>query len=309
MRLANLPSLLVALSLLFCIPTTGQICPRCKIPASARAARIAAAEATLVTAASQQAELRARHLPFGVPVPPADAANERLLYQLEWIASYDDDLRVPLWVGYELTAADADAQRERKDCFRHDGRLPGAAMSGCDDYADSIFDRGHMVPADDLKRSAAALDNSFLFSNMHPQFEKFNQVVWRRLEAKVNKWAIESGYVLVISGAIFDRDGDGRRDPDADAETFTPQNRVALGTHFYKIVIHHRPTGVVDTISFVLPHNNNKNSKDSYFKSKIRAIDEIEGHTGIDFFPDMDSVQQGNIEAGKVTGLGAWFTF
>lgn len=198
-------------------------------------------------------------------------------------------------MAYELTAVDADEQRTRLDCFRHDVRLSSAAMSGCDDFEDSGFDRGHMVPADDLKRSDAALDNSFLFSNMHPQFEKFNGVVWRRLEGKVNKWAIESGSVHVITGTIFDHDGNGKRDSDGDAVKFSPANRVALASHFYKIVLHQRQNGMIDTIPFILPHNNKKNSKDSYFKSKIATIDAIEALTGIDFFPEMEVVKQTNI--------------
>ncbi len=113
----------------------------------------------------------------------------------------------------------------------------------------------------------------------------------------------------MITGAIFDRDGDGLRDADSDAETFPPQNRVAVASHFYKIIIHRRPNCMIDTISFLLPHNNNKNSKDSYFKSKVATIDAIEALTGIDFFPDMESLREASIEAGKASGLGMWFTF
>ena len=288
----------------------GQICSGCKItPASVRNARIANAEEALILSDAQKAAIRDEHVPWGLPRAPATAANERVLYQTEWLTWYDDDLRVPLWVAYKLKGEDADAQRPRLDCFRHDARLAVLAMSGCNDYRTSGFDRGHMVPADDLKRSETSIDNSFLFSNMNPQLPNFNQIVWQRLESKVNGWAIEAGHVYVITGAIFDRDGDGERDADEDARTFSPKKRVALATHFYKIIIHERSDRVIDTISFVLPHNNRKNTKDTYYKSKITTIDAIEARTGIDFSPEMEDEREDAIEAGKAKGLGTWFTF
>src|SRR6185295_14486152 len=62
------------------------------------------------------------------------------------------DLKVPLWVGYELTKADLDGPAERPSNFRQDKLLthPGSKDS---DYSHSGFSRGHMAPAEDFSRS------------------------------------------------------------------------------------------------------------------------------------------------------------
>ncbi|QQS40030.1 MAG: DNA/RNA non-specific endonuclease [Acidobacteriota bacterium] len=300
---------LLLVFLWFSVTVHGQVCSDCEIPASQRADRISAADQALTLADSDAESVRARHLPFGLPVAGSNTSNERLLLQFEWVAWYDDDLRMPLWVAYELTREDAAAESERQDCFRSDPRLSELAAAKCEDYEEPVFDRGHMIPRNDLNRSRTAHDNSFLFSNMAPQFPNFNRRVWRRLESKVHDWAIDAGGIYVITGAIFDRDGDGKRDADSAAEVVSPRNRVGIPTAFYKIVLHRRPNGVIDTIAFILQHNNSSSTnRNSYLVSKIASIDEIESVTGIDFFPDMDPGLEGQVEAGKGQSLGRWFT-
>src|SRR5258707_669641 len=59
----------------------------------------------------------ALHLPFGVPSGPADADNESLLVQRDYVIDYDADLRVPIWVGYRLDFSRL-KDLVRINCFR-----------------------------------------------------------------------------------------------------------------------------------------------------------------------------------------------
>jgi len=60
--------------------------------------------------------------------------------------------------------------------------------------------------------------------------------------------------------------------------------RVAVPTHFYKLVIKEQPDGRVDTIAILLKNEQNPPSaSDQTFKQHIVSIDEIEGRTGLDF--------------------------
>ena len=261
----------------------------------------------------KEEEIVARHFPYGLPQPPSNAANEEMLLQNEWVIWYDSDLRMPLWVAYRFTKAEAKRKvYPRLDCFRRDPRLSDSDASLCEDYKSSGFDRGHLLPANDAKRNQAMMDNSFLLSNMAPQLGNFNQKIWMRLETHVNDWAEESG-VYVVTGAIFDRNNDRLRDSDDQVARIPPKNRVGRATHFYKIIMHQRPSGVIDTISFLMPHDNRlfgaNDGRDAYLKTKIASIDDIEEMTGIDFFPNMPAMRQAKIEAGKATALSKWFTF
>jgi DNA/RNA endonuclease G (NUC1) len=280
--------------------TFPQICSGCEVSQQT----VTKANNRLNLDEQQKADAESRHLLGGRPTPPASATNEHMIHQLEWVTWYDDDLRLPLWVAYELTKADASAQLSRKDCFRKDPRLPDAAASTCEDYQEPIFDRGHMIPNADLNRARLAQTNSFIFTNMVPQHDTFNSGIWSRLESKVRAWAKVANGVYVVSGAIFDKDDDGQRDADEDADLVTSTNRVAIPTHFYKIILHVRPSGFIDTISFILPHLDlSVGSTNPYLFDHIRTIDDIESITGIDFFPELSDQRETTVESFRASGL------
>lgn len=286
-----------------------QHCSDCEIPSSVRTGRIQAANQALTDASAREAEIIARHFPFGVPEPSGTTGGESIILQFEWVARYDSDLRIPLWVGYELNSADANNKAfPRVDCFRRDVRLTDDDASFCEDYDEPLYDRGHMVPANDSRRNQTMIDNSFLFSNMVPQRGNFNRIIWERLESTVHGWAKSVG-VYVITGAVFDRDNDKQRDADEDAIRMKPRRRVAVPSHFYKIVTHIRTDGQIDSISFLLPHNNRLHqNKSAYLNSKIVSIDEIEGRAGVDFFPGMEASRQAELESKKATSMTKWLT-
>jgi DNA/RNA endonuclease G (NUC1) len=219
-----------------------------------------------------------------------------MIHQTEWITWYDDDL--PLWVAYELTKTDASAQLARKNCFRKDPRLSDAVASMCADYEEPVFDRGHMIPNADLNRGRFPQTNSFIFSNMTPQHDRFNSGIWARLESKVRAWARVADGVYVVTGSIFDKDEDGQRDEDIEADLVTSTSRVAIPTHFYKIILHVRPSGFIDTISFILPHSDQSvGATNPYLRQHIATINEIEAVTRIDFFPELSDVRETTVEA------------
>lgn len=159
------------------------------------------------------------------------------------------------------------------------------------------------------------MDNRFLFSNMAPQYGEFNSGIWERLESRVNGWARGKDGIYIITGAVFDRDNNGKRDKDEDALRVAPRNRMAIATHFYKILLKKRADGKFETISFLLPHDR-RDDNDSppgvaaeYLKSKIESIDRIEKLTGINFFPDMPGKKQKKIEKNKAADFDNWYVF
>ncbi len=240
---------------------------------------------------AENADVELIHLPYGVPTSPT--SNERLLHQDEYIIGYDDDLRVPTWVAYRLTADDLRWGRPRTRCFRRDPRLDEEEAAFCADYEEPIFDRGHMVPNADMVRDEAAMINTYIFSNMVPQHDRFNQVIWKRLEGYVRDWAVSKDTIFVITGAVFDRDSNGQRDDDATAERVDPRDRVAIPTHFYKIILHERPNGFIESMTFLLRHVDDTPTgavpSDRFLNDHLTTIDEIEALTGIDFLVGLRS--------------------
>jgi endonuclease G len=262
-------------------------------PAAARdctAAQRAAADRQLWLSRADQRASIAQHLPWGEPRPTIAVDHERLLVQRDYVISYDADLRVPLW-----TAERVDFARlrpiVREDCFRPDPRLPAADASTRADYDEPIYDQGHMAPFANQTSSAIAGHNSFILTNMAPQTCQLNRGIWQILEGITRLWASEHGTIYVLSGSVFDRDGDGRRDPDAAAQHMVSRNgsrRVAVPSHFYKVLALRRADGSVATLSLLLPHdtaNPDGPAALRYLQDHVTTIEAVEQVAGVDLFP------------------------
>lgn len=118
------------------------------------------------------------------------------------------------------------------------------------------------------------------------------------------EWARKKGEVFVISGSVFDKDGDGKRDADKDAVRVKKQNKfkrsVAVPTHFYKIYLHKTEGSGLEAITILLPHNNDKiTAKESkaYLQKHLTTIDTIEKVTGIDMPPNVSGAKSSPQEA------------
>ena len=244
-----------------------------------------------------------RHADFGLPVIDNNNGFESLLYHNDYVISYNTNLRVPLYASYRLDKQDI-VTGNRRDCFREDQRLITASRSTYTDYDEPIYDRGHLVPVGDMHRKFSTSVNTFYYSNMMPQSARFNQGVWKFLEASVRLWAVKRGSVHVLTGAIFDENGDGKRDPVSDAERIKPKKRVAKPTHFFKILIHKNADGALESMAFLLPHTFKSIGKSlPYIRKKLTTIDEIEALAGYDFFPDLPAVEEKKLEAFKAPDI------
>jgi len=251
------------------------------------------------------------HFPWGLPQNPASSTNEVLLHQEECIINYDEDLRIPVWVGYRLTNDDV-VSRSRLNCFRPDPRLDDDVSATLQDYLEPLYDRGHLVPRADMNRSESAMINTFILSNIAPMHDHFNQGVWERLERLVRIWATERREIFIITGSVFDDDGDNRRDLDSDADLMRPTERVAVPTHFYKIIMHRRPTGYIDSIAILLPHdeaiakNQSDATKDRWIAEHVTTIENLEELTGINFSSELADNQENAVERSRSSHL--WST-
>jgi len=233
----------------------------------------------------------ARNLPWGAPAPTEPVSGERQLVQQDYVIGYDTALRVPLWTAERVTASKL-GKVSRSNCFRKDVRLKSADASTPSDYSEPIFDQGHVTPSADMTMSAIAVDNSFIMSNMTPQFCQFNRGVWQILEEIVRRWAVEYGTIYVVSGSIFDRDGNGVRDPDEAALRMTSNNqkkRVAIPSAFFKIVALKDADGKVETLSILLPNDQtdlDRAEAVAYLGQHITSLAHIEQLTGLDLLPN-----------------------
>ena len=225
------------------------------------------------------------HILFGYP-----GHEKIILYRKGYVLGYNPDKKVADWVSYHFTDAYYVKNTGRTQDFRPDPDLPPGQRAELVDYKNSGYDRGHLAPAADMARDHQTMSESFLLSNMAPQVGiGFNRGIWKKLEEKVRGWVHQKKNIYVFIGPIY---------VDSNYRTIGP-GRVAVPTHFYKIVVSCTEAGEnLDAIAFILP---NQKEPDSMLPQFITSIRDIEKRTGLDFMHDLDDDTENTIETKKST--------
>jgi endonuclease G len=245
------------------------------------------------------APAKSEHIIYGYP-----GTKGMILFRKGYVLDHDNAKKVATWVSYHLTDSYLVQNVPRSDDFRPDPDLPKGQRSELADYDKSGYDRGHLAPAEDMRRDEQTESETFLLSNMSPQVGVgFNRQIWKYLEAKVRAWAKKRKNIYVMTGPIY---------ADKDYKTIGP-NKVAVPSHFYKIVVSCTPNGStpsmefgtspltikgenIDVIAFIMP---NKNLGATPIKNYIATIDEVEKETGLNFLRELKDPIEKKLEAKK----------
>ena len=187
---------------------------------------------------------------------------------------------------YELVTNELNGTIERAGEFMQDTGVKGCPLP--QDYAGSGMDRGHLVPAADLKWSGTAMRQSFLLTNICPMHKALNEGGWAKLEEKVREWTARDSALLVFSGPIV-----------SDNDTTLTGGRVKVPGAYYKVIMAPcvRP---MRAIAFIYPNG--------YSGGRLRqyavSVDEVEQKTGLNFFPYLPNEEQERLES--PVNLDAW---
>lgn len=187
---------------------------------------------------------------------------------------------------YELTCNELYGTAERGNEFMADPGVKGCPLP--EDYAGSGFDRGHLVPAGDLKWNGTAMRQSFLMTNVGPMHKALNEGGWAKLEEKVREWTARDSALLVFTGPVV-----------SDGDTTLASGRVKVPSAYYKVILAPcvRPMRV---IAFIYPNGHSGGRLQQYAVS----VDEVERRTGLDFFPTLPLEEQQRLES--PINLDAW---
>lgn len=240
----------------------------------------------------------AKNCPFGKPqLIGADFGPTELVYREGYVLQHSGRDKIPLWVCEGLYGGQLAGPGDRdRSKFKADPDLKGPHADPRD-YSRTGYDRGHNAPAADFKRTQKMMDESHYMSNMAPQVGAgFNRTVWGRLEDRVRTWvaggSVERPNVWVITGTLF---YDPREENPATATGWVEhkaigRNRVAVPTHFYKIVVGQTPAGQWRCVAFVMENKRYPNNYD--LTGSITTVKWIEDRTRINFMPDLDAQPQ-----------------
>ena len=187
---------------------------------------------------------------------------------------------------YELVNNELNGTGERSGEF-----MPDPGVKGCpspQDYAGSGMDRGHLVPAADLKWDPDAMRQSFLMTNICPMHKALNEGGWAKLEEKVREWTARDSALLVFTGPVV-----------SDSDSTMASGRVKVPSAYYKVIM--APcVSPRRAIAFIYPNGHSGGRLQQYAVS----IDEVERRTGLDFFPTLSQEQQLRLES--TVNLDIW---
>lgn len=187
--------------------------------------------------------------------------------------SYSEEHEQPEWVAYVLKGEElAQPWVERPDYFNDDPMVK-TGSSEWEDYLNTGYDRGHLIPAADRAFSEEAIQETFFMSNISPQSRNFNKGIWRELEEMTRNWAKKYDKLYVVTGPILTDKGKG---------TIGKKNKVTVPERFYKVLLDLTEPGLKG-IAFIIP---NEISYEPLFKYAV-SIDDVEAATGIDFFEEL----------------------
>lgn len=234
-------------------------------------------------------------LPIGtknIEIPASSHfVDEQILSRKAYTTSYNCNTKCPNWVAWHLTSEHTDGPFPRKGVpyYSNNGIVEGigsVTQETCrngyfvdieakeprqllsDWTRDYNMSHGHMCPAGDNKWDKAAMNQSFLLTNMCPQNERLNGGGWKKLEEKCRTWANQYGDIYIVAGPIF-------------SEPITRtlgEGKIAVPDAFFKVVL--CLEGTPKAIGFLYKNDSSSQS----IRECSCSVDNIEELTGLDFF-------------------------
>ena len=208
-------------------------------------------------------------------------ANELIVTRANYELSYNEEHEQANWVYYTLETKQLKNCVKRDDSFKPDPMvLTGSA--DLEDYRATGYDRGHLLPAGDMKFEKQAMKDTFYLSNISPQPPAFNRGLWANLENLVRAWALRYSKVWIVTGPILHK----------GLSKIGRVNDVSVPEEFYKVIIRKEGSkykGIGFIMQTSLPHN--------FLAGYAVDINTVEKLSGIDFFPFLKGKDEKDAEA------------
>ena len=206
---------------------------------------------------------------------------DQVLYKTHYTICYSARHRQAAWTSHLLSYESVNGKAKRSNRFQVDYQTENPVFP--EEYKDSGFDRGHLVPAADMKLSRQAMRESFLMSNMSPQHPQMNRGLWSSLENTIRFWVRNYGDTWVVTAPVL------------NSKLRSLHNGIAVPQYFYKIV--YVPSQEL-MAAFLVPNIDTSNQS---FWKYATTVDKIEELTGFDFFTELPKALEDRLERKKTS--------
>lgn len=195
-----------------------------------------------------------------------------LIEHNHFMLSYNEPFEQAEWVAYILKKEHLTHDDRKRPYFIEDPKIR-TKSADWRNYRGSGYDRGHLCPAGDRRFSEQAYNETFYTSNISPQNNDFNSGIWNRLEMQVRQWSKRYGDLFVVTGGVLE-----------DGLMEIGEEDVDVPEYYYKIISRGSAENL-KVIAFLIPAKETSES----IKKFIVSVDEIEERTQIDFFEQLET--------------------
>src|SRR5690606_20379804 len=116
-------------------------------------------------------------------------------------------------------------------------------------YKNSGYTRGHLLPAGDRAFSQDEYNQTFFTSNISPQLAAFNSGIWNSLEMRIRNFVKKNGKVYVVTGGVL----------TDNLETIGTE-KVAVPDYFYKVLLYDKGSHY-QMRAYLIPHKEERRKK------------------------------------------------
>ncbi len=207
--------------------------------------------------------------------------DDQIISRVTYDLSYNDEHEVANWVGHTIGTKELRNCVQRSDAFRVDPLVKNGSSTPAD-YANSGYDRGHLLPAGDMKFDATAMKDTFYMSNMTPQPPKFNRGRWSVLENLARAWGLKYKKIWIVSGPILKE----------NLPKIGVKNQVSVPADYFKVILRQDGQsfkGIGFLMSTEVPYTG--------LTPYALPINQIEDLSGVDFFPTLEDTVEEEIES------------
>lgn len=281
----------IELALVFClmIPQTTEYMPR-KVEKTeieiSRQLQIGVSE----IADKQVPTVSTPHLKMGNPSRADTSSNNYLMEKRQYVLSYNQSKGTANWVSWQLNR-NWQGQVDRQNDFKPDSELPSNFYRvKPQDYRNSGYDKGHIVPSSDRSRTKTDNSATFLTTNIIPQSPELNREVWREFEGYCRDLVKQGKELYIVAGPF------GKKGTIANGKVTVP-------SYNWKVVlVLDKPnsgvsgvTAQTQTVAVWMPNNASVANTD--WTKYIVRVDDVEKQTGYDFFSEIPTTTQKVIES------------
>jgi len=212
------------------------------------------------------------HQKYGQP-----CATDKVLKRKGYALGFSFKHKTALWASYIISKASVGVDMERGENFLPDTEVPQNCRVVPQDYSNTNYDRGHLVPSASVDYSRESNDETFLMTNIALQDPKLNRQAWSSLEELTRRWTYSKGRLYVVVGPVFDK---------------KPEeiNGIALPKGFYMVIY---AMNFKKAIAFLMP---NKALVASKIWEHAVSVKEVEKQTGLTFFSKMRKSTQNQLK-------------